>query len=136
MPAPPRSLLSAAADRLERLVQDVKQKQFDATGVTAIPAPPPPGLHPEEAWMREYATHTFGGGRSPEPPLSAFLAPLVGRPKRPALSEVARLPLQKRSEQGLGNQGGRNGGSHIGAALGKPAPGRGWLGRLFRHRDN
>ena len=136
----PRSTFSAAADRLDSVVREVKQKQFDATGVTAIPVPPAMGGHPEEAWMRDYATHSIGRLRPGVPPQSAFLAPPVQRPKRPRLAEEA----QKRGEWAAGGHGGvsaepsagQTAGGHIGAALGKPAPRRGLFGRLFRRRDN
>ena len=144
MATSPRSTFSAAADRLELIIRDVKQKQFDATGVTAIPLAPPSGGHPEEAWMRAYATHSIGRIRPGDPPQSAFLAPPVQRPKRPQLADEAK----KRGEWAAGGHGvvysegplaGHNtstSGGHIGAALGKPAPRGGWFGRRFRHRDN
>ena len=122
----PRSTFSAAADRLDHFVREVKQKQFDATGVTAIPLEPPPGGHPEEAWMRAYATHSIGRIRLGDPPQSAFLAPPVQRPKRPGFAETAHLATEKRGERApLGPSGGQESG-HIGASLGKPAPRVGW----------
>jgi hypothetical protein len=136
MATSPRSTFSAAADRLELFVRDVKQKQFDATGVTAIPLAPPPGGHPEEAWMREYATHSIGRIRPGSPPQSAFLAPPVQRPKRPRFSDTAQLPPEKRGERPRLSLGDSHESGHIGALLGKPAPRGGWFGRLFRHRDN
>lgn len=118
------SSLFDAAERLDRIVQDVKAKQFDATGVSLIPVEAPPVLHPEEAWTRRFASHSIRpkraeGGR---PPLSSFMAPPADMPQKPVFSAPAT------------EFDGRPGAGHIGSMFGKPGPRRSWVGRLFRGR--
>lgn len=119
-----RSSLFEAAERLDRIIQDVKEKQFGATGVPLIPVEAPPVLHPEEAWARRFATHSIlpkrrDGGR---PPLSGFVAPPADMPQKPVF-EVSPAKLDGRAAAG-----------HIGSMFGKPGPRRSWVGRLLRGR--
>ncbi len=119
-----RSSLFDAAERLDRIVRDVKEKQFDATGVRFVPVEAPPVLHPEEAWARRFATHSIRPKR-PEgarPPLSSFVAPPADMPQKPVFEE----PASKLDD--------RAGAGHIGSMFGKPGPRRSWVGRLFRGR--
>lgn len=118
------SSLLDAAERLDRIVQDVKAMQFDATGVTPIPVEAPSVLHPEEAWARRFATHSIRPKRAEgaRPPLSSFAAPPADMPQKP----VFEAPAAKLD--------GRAGAGHIGSIFGKPGPRRSWVGRLFRGR--
>lgn len=119
-----RSSLFEAAERLDRVVQDVKEKQFGATGGRYIPVEVPPVLHPEEAWARRFATHSIGPKRQEgvRPPLSSFVAPPADMPQKPVFVE----PAVARDD--------RAGAGHIGSMFGKPGPRRSWVGRLFRGR--
>jgi len=122
-----KSPFQEAAERCDRLVRSIKEKQYAAQGITAYPADEPAALHPEEAWARRFAVHTIRAVRDEEgrPPLSSFVPPPAGMPKMPrfAVAHAVREPEKTAS------------GGHIGSALGKPGPRRGWLGRLVRGRD-
>lgn len=115
-----------AAERCDRLVRAIKQKQYAATGLEAYPVEEPAALHPEEAWARRFAVHTIRAERDEKarPPLSAFVPPPPDMPRMPRFAEapVMREPSKTAA------------GGHIGSALGKAGPHRGWLGRLFRGR--
>lgn len=140
----PRSTFSAAADRLDRLVREVKEQQCAATGFTLGPSPST-GEHPEEVWLREFATHAIrrvGEGDAYSGPQRNFPAPSAAGFGR------VRLPqdVRRRSDWAAGSHGGvRSGaqgkvvapdeGGHIGAMLGKPGPKRGFFARLRRSRD-
>jgi hypothetical protein len=119
-----RSSLFNAAERLDRIVQDVKERQFGATGVHLMPVEAPPVLHPEEAWARRFASHSIRPNRAEgaRPPLSSFVAPPADMPQKP----VFEMPAAKLD--------GRAGTGHIGSMFGKPGPRRSWVGRLFRGR--
>lgn len=119
-----RSSLFEAAERLDRIIHDVKEKQFGATGVGLIPVETPPVLHPEEAWARRFATHSILPKRAEgaRPPLSSFVAPPADMPKKPVFGEP---PPGAKLDSRAG---------HIGSMFGKPGPRRSWVGRLFRGR--
>ncbi len=123
--AKPKSPLFAAADRLSRVAQDIKEMQFHATGITDVPVEESIALHPEEAWGRRFGTHVMLPQRSEDesPPLSAFVVPSAGMPKMPVFVESVPVKLDPQAAS-----------SHIGSALGKPGPRRFWIGRLFRGR--
>lgn len=123
--AKPRPPLFAAAERLDRLVREVKEKQFHAVGVINVPVEEPLELHPEEAWHRRFGTHSVrpGRGKGDRPPLSGFVAPPADMPRRPVFAEEPPARLDRGPASG-----------HIGSALGKPGPRRTWIGRLFRGR--
>lgn len=133
MPLKPQSTLSAAADRLDRLVLSVKHQQYDSTGLKGVPQPLPVKPDPEEDWARQFGTRIFTtGGESGTPAPWQRLArrPLAGpdRTLRPGPVRLAVVePEEKRAEipQNTGGEG------HIGAGLGKAARRKGFLGRLF-----
>lgn len=131
MPTGEPSRLADAVDRLDRMVQDIKHLQYEATGLSRIPLPPRLGADPLADWNRRFSVWSLkplqGAGRAP--PL--FALPLAGQPKKPVFSDKA-APLDGRTFAPE-NQA-RNGG-HIGAILGKAGPRRGLFNRLFR-RDN
>lgn len=113
------SPLADAAARLDRLAADLKQRQFEATGVkeTPRPAESPAGGHPEAVWRQAYAVRAIrpGAGAPPEnfPPR---------RPSPSQRPELAAPTPEKRSEP-AGEA------DPIGAVLGKPARRRGWWRR-------
>jgi len=122
----PRSPFAGAAEAFDRLVLGVKDKELARTGAKRTAPDFPPALHPEEAWARSYATHAIRPKREEgRPPLSGFVAPPADMPKMP---DLPAGPLPK----GHSGQPEARTGSHIGAGLGKPAPRRSFLGRLFR----
>ncbi len=121
-----RSSLFEAAVRLDRVIRDVKEKQFGAIGSGLIPVEPPPALHPEEAWARRFASHSMGPKRAEgaRAPLSSFVVPPVDMPRMPVFVESPYpAALDGATQTG-----------HIGSALGKAGPRRSWVGRLFRGR--
>jgi hypothetical protein len=132
MPMGKRSTLAAAADRLDRLVQDIKRQQYDATGLRRIPLPPRPGPDPQADWAKRFAVWTLKSlrERANTPAATVLARPLAGQPKKPVFPEPP--PLDGRAlavEKQVQHSG------HIGAVLGKAGPRRGLFNRLFR-RDN
>jgi len=122
-----QSSLLEAAERFDRLVKLVKDNQFAATGATAAEPDEIAALHPEEAWARRFATHTFrlhDAGHEERFSFQGFLVPPPEGPSPPSVPAAQRPapPLKAPS------------GSHIGAGLGKAGPRRGWLARLLRGR--
>jgi hypothetical protein len=128
-----RSTLAAAADRLDRMVQEIKRQQYEATGLRRIPLPPRPGPDPQADWTKRFAVWTLQPlrGRAKLSPHKGFGLPLAGQPKKPVFSDREQpldggaLAAEKSAPQG----------GHIGAVLGKAGPRRGVFNRLFR-RDN
>jgi hypothetical protein len=125
MPKSRPSSLLEAAERFDRLVKVVKDNQYAAAGATPPEAEEIDVLHPEEAWARRFATHTFqphGAGRDDAFPFQGFLMPPVDRPVQPIPPVSPRPSPDSRA------------GSHIGAGLGKAGPRRSWLARLVGGR--
>ncbi len=121
------SRFADTADRLDRLIADIKARQCDATGAGQQPAPvrPPPGQHPDQEWQRAYATRTIrlrGRGEAAPALMQSVVAPPVELPQPP--EPPPGKPVGPAPATG-----------HIGAALGKPAKKRGVLARLFRGSD-
>ncbi len=125
------SRFAEAAARMDRFIQEVKARQFAATGATLPPVAAPRSLpHPDEDWQRRYASRLIRPLRPGESaaPMPQSAVPLL--PERPRFPNV--LPLENVSDPAQRVQ---NGG-HIGAVLGKPGKKRGLLRRLLRGRDN
>ncbi len=133
MPMGKRSTLAAAADRLDRMVQDIKRQQYEATGLRRIPLPPRAGPDPQADWTKRFSVWTLKPlrSRSKAPPAAAFALPLAGQPRKPVFSD--RMPPLDGRPAAPEKQDSRGG--HIGAVLGKAGPRRGLFNRLFR-RDN
>ncbi|GAA0536962.1 hypothetical protein FHS83_003390 [Rhizomicrobium palustre] len=141
MPIRPRSTFAAAADQLQRLVHDIKQQQYEATGLRQRP------LLPEDApvWRRAIAVRspkssspgTLPLERSNLAPLASFAVDIQrrGMPKKPVFRDNSGPEQQSLSEPVKTAAGTRHTGDYIGAGLGKPGPKRGLFNRLFR-RDN
>lgn len=131
MPTSPRSPFAAAADRLDRVVAEVKERQYAATGQKVMPRPPSSSLPLGDAWLRLYSSRTIRALRQGEsvPPMPEFAVPTDSpQPRRPQglpVGQAARLNINADINAG-----------HIGAGLGKPGPKRGLLRRLFRGNDN
>ena len=107
-----RDPLAEGARRLEQAARIIKENQLARTR-SRVPAPVSEvfSLSPQEAWDRKYQTHCIGPVCYP--PLAGTLPPPDGAPVRP--QEPART-------------------ASIGAAVGKPARRRSWLGRLLLGR--
>jgi hypothetical protein len=121
------SPLAVAAARLDRLKADIKERQFEAAGVTQPPLlteSPGPLDHPEAVWQRAYGVRALRPGGDA---LAAenFPALPAGHPVSP---ERAAPAAEKGGEPVVP-------GGHIGAVLGKKGPRTG-LRRLFRRRDH
>jgi hypothetical protein len=122
-----------AADRLDHTIEEIKARQYDATGTKPPPAPKPTRrpLNPDEDWAKSYATHAIRPPRRGEsaPPAPGFKPRfnIVSRSKRPRFPDgpgpKAAAPAPEISAPG-----------HIGGVLGKPAKKRGVLARLFHPR--
>jgi hypothetical protein len=129
------STLAEGADRLERLIRGVKDRQFSEVHT----APEPKSISnvfavsPEEEWSRQFMTAGIGptvfkpvqmpsmpiiSANQPLAPAPKALDPSIG-PARPAAKAMPRAPGDVRP-------------GHIGQALSKPAPKRSWFGRLVR----
>jgi hypothetical protein len=128
-----RSTLAAAADRLDRMAQEIKRQQYEATGLRRIPLPPRPGPDPQADWTKRFSVWTLQPLRGPAKaaPFAGFVLPLPGQPKKPVFPNPA-LPLDG---EALAAEKTAQRGGHIGAVLGKAGPRRGLFNRLFR-RDN
>jgi len=120
-----------ATERMDRFIQEVKARQFAATGAKLPPGPPPrPVLGPDEDWQTRYAFRSIRSLKRGEStaPMPQFVAP--PQPERPRFPDT--LPPEKVS----GPVPRKLNTGHIGATLGKPGKKRGFLGRLLRGRDN
>lgn len=133
MPMGKRSTLAAAADRLDRMVQEIKRQQYEATGLRRIPLPSRSSPDPQADWTKRFSVLTLKPlrERAKAAPATRFTLPLAGQPKKPVFQEAA--PALDDKALAAEKQGKRGG--HIGAVLGKAGPQRGLFNRLFR-RDN
>lgn len=126
MPMRPRSTFSAAADKLNRLVQDIRQLQYEAAGQRQVPLVPMAGANPDEEWAQRFSGKLFTSSRPRPAPLEAYPAvQRVDMPKKPVFLDETPFSREKQVKQS----------GHIGAALGKAGPRRGLFNWLFR-RDN
>jgi hypothetical protein len=125
----PRSTFSSAADRLNRLVLEIKQQQYDAAGQRFRPLP----LNGEITRL-----NVLKGAPSPEidrteasfAPLTTFHIPWQDKAKPPKKGFREHLqPPETQPAEGAGPSGA------IGAVLGKGRGRSGLFNRLFR-RDN
>jgi hypothetical protein len=121
--------LNEGAERLDRLIRGVKDRQF----TDAHNAPTPKvvtnafAVSPEEAWSRKFMTAGIGPNdfKPVQMPSIALAAPA------PALRPLPRVPAPKAVEPAMSTPGDLRPGS-IGQALAKPARKRSWFGRLVR----
>ena len=126
--------LSDGAERLERLIRGVKDRQYSE----AHSAPEPKSVSnafavsPEEAWSKKFMTAGIGPNdfKPVQMPAIAIAAPTAGHALKPSPKEL---------EPAMSHGGGRKAArasearpGHIGQALAKPARQRSWFGRLVR----
>jgi hypothetical protein len=132
--------LAEGAERLERLIRGVKDRQFSE----ALNAPQPKSVSnayavsPEEEWSKKFMTagigpHDFKPVQMPVVSIAAPSASLKPAPKtvEPAIAAVASKPALKPGKTAAASPGAIRPGP-IGAAIAKPARKRTWLGRLVR----
>jgi hypothetical protein len=114
--------LADGAERLERLIRGVKDRQLsDAHNVPVLkPATNAFLVSPEEAWSKKFMTAGIGPTdfKAPQMPSIAVAEPIAGATFQPA--PVAAPVIDRRST--------------IGDVLAKPSKRRSWLGRLVRGR--
>jgi hypothetical protein len=117
----PTASLADGAERLERLIRGVKDRQLsDAHNVPVLkPATNAFLISPEEAWSKKFMTAGIGPTdfKAPQMPSIAVAAPVAGeafRSDRPVAAPV----VERRTM--------------IGEVLAKPVRKRSWLGRLVR----
>jgi len=126
--------LADGAERLERLIRGVKDRQFSE----ALNAPQPKSVSnayavsPEEEWSKKFMTagigpHDFKPVQMPAVSIAAPSAALKPAPKalEPALAAAAPKPAARKAAS-VARPG------PIGAAIAKPARKRSWFGRLVR----
>ncbi len=142
--------LADGAERLERLIRGVKDRQYSE----ALNAPQPKSVSsayavsPEEEWSKKFMTagigpHDFKPVQMPVVSIAAPSTSLKPAPKtlEPAITAVAPAPAGKvemkaapkpvEKPQAKASPGSVRPGP-IGAALAKPAAKRTWFGRLVR----
>jgi hypothetical protein len=132
------STLAEGAERLERLIRGVKDRQFSEVHT----APEPKSISnvfavsPEEEWSRQFMTAGIGPTvfkpvQMPSMPVLSANQPLAPAPKTldpsigPARAAAAK-PVPAARAPGDVRPG------HIGHALAKPARKRSWFGRLVQ----
>ena len=123
--------LSEGAERLDRLIRGVKDRQF--TDAHNAPAPKVVtnafAVSPEEAWSRKFMTAGIGPNdfKPVQMPSIALAAPT----EAPTLRPLPKAPAPKAVESAMSTPGDLRPGS-IGQVLAKPARKRSWFGRLVR----
>ena len=124
--APSVGSLGEGAERLDRLIRGVKDRQFSE----AANAPAPKSVSnafavsPEEEWSKKFMTAGIGPMefKPVQMPMVSLAAPMpIAAPK----------PVPKALEPAIESPGAVRPG-HIGAALAKPGRRRSWFGRLVR----
>lgn len=135
-----RSSFADGAERLERLIRGVKDRQFSE--VRTAPEPKSVSnafaVSPEEEWSRKFMTagigpHDFKPVKMPTLPVAAAAQPLRPAPKtlEPAMAQVTSRPAPKLAAKPARSPGAARP-EPIGHAIAKPVRQRGWFGRLVR----
>lgn len=122
------SPLLKAAERMERMMRSTKEKQVAETRSRLLPeAPETPRPDPAKEWARKHAVRTIRGMAKPaEAPAEPLLTPPAQQGESAPQTATPAAPAFDAPQKMQGNSG------HIGASLGKPAPRKGLIGRLFR----
>ncbi|MBV9542498.1 MAG: hypothetical protein JO167_14645 [Alphaproteobacteria bacterium] len=130
--AEPKGSLSDGADRFDRIVRGVKDRQLSE--VTNAPAPKTVGnafaVSPEETWSKQFMTAGIGPQTfsAPQMPAVAIAAPVannvVFRAVDPAAAPAPKTKAAARAPSIRPEP--------IGAAIAKPGRKRSWFGRLVR----
>jgi hypothetical protein len=122
----PVASLADGAERLERIIRGVKDRQLsDAHNVPVLkPASNAFAVSPEEAWSKKFMTAGIGPSdfKAPQMPAIAVAAPMAGSTFQPAAKPAQPLvaaPVIQRP-------------ATIGEVVAKPARKRSWFGRLVR----
>jgi hypothetical protein len=130
----------AAAERLDRIAQVVKDKQLsDTRSGPRVARPDSFVASPQEAWARQFMTQSIepAAPRAAFAPLPAYVPltyPAAARPDSgqafartdPSGDSPIRPEAQVERQRGQGHM--------IGTVLGKPVKRRGWVGRLLLGR--
>jgi hypothetical protein len=126
----PVGSLSDGAERLERLIRGVKDRQFSEAHSAPEPKSVPNAfaVSPEEAWSKKFMTAGIGPTefKPVQMPAIPIAAPTATQPVMPAPNSLEPALSQAKSWPGDVRVG------HIGQALAKPARPRSWFGRLVR----
>ena len=128
--------LADGAERLERLIRGVKDRQYSE----AHSAPEPKSVSnafavsPEEAWSKKFMTAGIGPNdfKPVQMPAIAVAAPSQALRPAPKELEPAMSHGAPRTAKGAAKPGDLRPGS-IGQVLAKPARRRSWFGRLVRN---
>jgi hypothetical protein len=136
--------LAEGAERLERLIRGVKERQFSEVHM----APEPKSVStafvvsPEEEWSKKFMTAGIGPTefkplqmpRIPamKPVQSLRPAPKALEPAIAAAAPSAAKPAPKPRSKTTSSATGEIRPGHIGQVLAKPARKRGWFGRLVK----
>lgn len=131
--AEPVGSLADGAERLERLIKGVKDRQLAEVHNAPMPKTVSSAfaVSPEETWSKKFMTagigpQAFSAHQMPAINIAAPVAnTVVFRPVEEPPAPAKAAPALKAATPVV-----RPG--HIGAALAKPAPRRTWFGRLIR----
>jgi hypothetical protein len=123
----PVASLADGAERLERIIRGVKDRQFsDAHNVPVLkPATNAFVVSPEEVWSKKFMTAGIGPSdfKAPQMPSIAVAAPMAGSTFQPTTKDVAPPSAPVAGDMSPGT---------IGQVIAKPARKRSWFGRLVR----
>ena len=131
----PVGSLSDGAERLDRLIRGVKDRQF----TQAHTAPEPKSVSnafavsPEETWSKKYMTAGIGPNefKPVQMPSIAVSMPTAAQPLRPApMTLEPAMEVQAKSAARAARPSARP--TPIGQAIAKPQRKRSWFGRLVR----
>ena len=113
-----------AAERLDGIAEKVRARHFARTGAKAPPREPAPAvIHPQAAWLRQFASHAVKPGFPLEnPPLLMGISPITGPADRGSMETAAPPVSPPAAPPGP-----------IGLAIGKPVR-KSWMRRLFQGR--
>ncbi len=122
--------LSEGAERLERLIRGVKDRQYSE--VSNSPAPKSLStafaVSPEEEWSRKFMT--AGIGPMDFKPIQMPVVPIAAPTPRAAALRPAAKAMEPAIETKVAKGSAARG--PIGAAIAKPGRKRSWFGRLVR----
>jgi len=124
----PVGSLSDGADRFDRLIKGVKDRQLSDVHNAPMPKAVSNAfaVSPEEVWSKKFMTAGIGPQEfaAPQMPSIAIATPLTGQTFRAAAVPEPTLVLTAPADIGPTR-------SPLGRALAKPARRRSWVGRFF-----
>ena len=134
------SSLADGAERLERLIRGVKDRQYSEAHSAPEPKSVPNAfaVSPEEAWSKKFMTAGIGPNdfKPVQMPAIAVAAPTANQALKPApreLEPALSLAQPSTATNARASAPGNVRSGHIGQALAKPARRRSWFGRLVRN---